>query len=116
MADQIIISQLAVSSRIGATTEERRQPQELRVSLVLDLEGGFDGLGDKLERTVDYAVVAQKVKTLAGAGERLLIETLSVEIAEMLLEDYPLAAVEVELRKFVLPHTEFVAVRLRRSR
>ena len=113
--DQIIISQLVVSSRIGATEEERRHPQELRVSLVMEPVGGFSNLGDLLENTVDYHAVAQVVKALAARGERLLIETLAEEIARHLLDNYQLGAVEVELRKYVLPDAKHVAVKLRRE-
>ncbi len=116
MADQIIISQLGVTSFIGATAEERGRPQKLRVSLVLEPAEGLCDLGDALGNTVDYAVVSQAVKSLAAKGERLLIETLAGEIAEFLLAGFPLAAVEVEVRKFVVPDTEFVAVRIFRRR
>ena len=50
-----------------------------------------------------------------GRG-RALIETLAEEIAAELLARFPLQAVELELRKFILPDTAFVAVRIRRSR
>jgi 7,8-dihydroneopterin aldolase/epimerase/oxygenase len=114
--DQIIISQLGVSTFIGATDEERRRPQRLNVSLVLELPGGFAGLGDRLENTVDYADVSRAVKSLAASGQRLLIETLAEEIAAHLLSEYPLSAVEVELRKFILPDAKHVAVKLRREK
>ena len=55
------------------------------------------------------------IKALAAVSQRCLIETLAEEIATMLLAAYPLAAVEIELRKYILPDTEFVAVRIRRS-
>jgi dihydroneopterin aldolase len=113
--DQIIVSQLALSTRIGATAEERREPQLLRVSLVLEPRRGFGDLEDTLENTVDYFHLTQAVKALAATGERLLIETLAEEIAALLLAKYPLTATEVELRKFILPDTEFVAVKIRRE-
>lgn len=116
MRDQIVISQLSVSTFIGATPEERRRPQRLYVTLVLELQGGFAGIGDRLEKTVDYATVAQEVKALAVQGERLLIETLAENIATEVLGNHPIAAVEVEVRKHILPDTEYVGVRIRRER
>src|SRR5262245_61670151 len=108
MRDQIVISQLCVSTFIGATEEERRRPQRLYVSLVLEPGGGFAGVDDCLERTVDYAAVVNDVKALAVRGTRHLVETLADEIAAMLLESHSLAAVEVEVRKHILPDTEYV--------
>jgi 7,8-dihydroneopterin aldolase/epimerase/oxygenase len=115
MADQILISRLCVSSFIGANEEERKRPQRLHVSLVLETRGGFANVNDQLENTVDYAVVAQEVKALAVQGERQLIETLAEDIAAALLRNYPLAAVEVEVRKHILPDTEHVGVKIRRE-
>lgn len=115
MPDQILISKLCVSSFIGATEEERRRPQRLQVSLVLEKTGGFAGVDDVLERTVDYAAAAARVKELAVQGQRLLVETLAEDIARELLTHYPLAAVEVEVHKHILPETEYVGVRIRRE-
>ncbi len=115
MADQILISKLCVSSFIGATEEERRRPQRLDVSLVLEKTGGFAGINDVLERTVDYAAVAVRVKEIAALGQRALVETLAEDIASALLQEYFLAAVEVEVCKHVLPDTEHVGVRIRRE-
>jgi hypothetical protein len=82
--DQIVISQLEISTFIGATDEEQKRPQRLRVSIAIEPERGLAGLGDELANT-------------------------------MLLKTYPIAAVELELRKYILPDTEFVAVRIRRE-
>jgi 7,8-dihydroneopterin aldolase/epimerase/oxygenase len=113
--DQIVISQLAISTFIGVTDEEQKRPQRLRVSLVLETRHGFARLQDRIENTVDYDSASRAVKALATQGKRRLIETLAEEIAALLLEKFPLQAVEVELRKYILPDTEFVAVRIRRE-
>jgi dihydroneopterin aldolase len=114
--DQILISRLQLSTRIGATEAERSQPQRVLASIVLEPAGGFDGLGDDLARTVNYDEAAQAAKALASSGTRVLIETLATDLAAMLMQRYPIDAVEVELRKFILPDTEFVGARIRRER
>ena len=114
--DQILVSKLELMTCIGVTEEERSQPQRMLVSLILEPENGIAGVHDQLNRTVDYHAAAQAVKTLASGGRRLLVETLAEEIAAMLVRRFRLAAVEVELRKFILPDTEFVGVRIRRER
>ncbi len=114
--DQILISRLELSTRIGATEAERSKPQRLLVSLVIEPSVGFSELRDRLNRTVDYDAVAQAVKALANEGERTLIETLVEEIAALVLRRFTVAAVEVELRKFFLPDAEFTGVRIRRTR
>ena len=114
--DKILISKLELSTRIGATDEERSKPQRMLASIVLEPSVGFAELRDRLARTVDYDAVAQAVKAHAADGERTLIETLAEEIASLLLRRFALNAVEVELRKFFLPDAEFTGVRIRRER
>jgi dihydroneopterin aldolase len=115
-SDQILISGLELSTRIGATEAERSQPQRVLASIVIEPTRGFTGLHDRLSLTVDYDAVAQAVKAHAATGERTLIETLAEEIAALLLRRFAITAVEVELRKFFLPDAEFTGVRLRRER
>lgn len=115
MADTILIRSLELSARIGVPEEERANPQRLTVSLALEPQAGFAGLGDDITRAVDYFQVCLAVKELAKARPRALIETLAEEIAALLLERFPLRAAEVELRKFILSDTEFVAVKIRRE-
>jgi 7,8-dihydroneopterin aldolase/epimerase/oxygenase len=114
-ADNIHIEALELRARIGVSAAERAQPQRLTVALTLEPVAGLRGLGDRIEETVDYAAVCAAVGRLAGEGERSLLETLAEEIAALVLERYPLRAVEIELRKFILPDTAWVAVRIRRE-
>ena len=114
--DQILISRLELSTRIGATETERSEPQRLLISIVLEPTRNFGEMRDQLGLTVDYAEVAQLVKAHATAGERTLIETLAEEIAALLLRRFGINAVEIELRKFFMPDAEFTGVRLRRER
>ena len=115
-SDQILISRLELSTRIGATEAERSEPQRLLVSLVLEPTRNFGEMRDRLGLTVDYAEVALLVKAHAAAGERTLIETLAEEIAVLVLRRFAVNAVEIELRKFFMPDAEFTGVRLRRER
>lgn len=115
MRDRIVIDKLELSAQIGVPEEERAVPQRLTVTLALELARGFADLGDDLAQTIDYFQVSKAVQTLARRRPRKLIETLAEEIAAALLAAYPLAAVEVELRKYILPDTAFVAVQIRRE-
>ena len=116
MADRIFIDSLELSSFIGVPDEERAAAQRLTVSLVLEPIRGFSDLGDAIENTVDYFRVCEEVKALSLVRPRRLIETLAAEIAALLLARFALHSVELELRKYILPDTAFVAVALRRER
>ena len=114
--DEVRVAGLELRTRIGVTEEERREPQRLTVSLVMQPIRGFDRLNDDLSHTINYSAVCRMVRALSGARPRQLLETLAVEIAEAILSQFACASVEVELRKYVLPDTEHVAVRLLRTR
>ena len=115
MPDRIVIDSLELSAFIGVPAAERAAAQRLTVNLVLEPIRDFSALGDALENTVDYFRVCEEVKALALARPRRLLETLAGDIATHLLARFALRAVEVELRKYILPDTAFVAVKIRRE-
>ena len=116
MEDTVIVSQLEIRAHVGVPAAERGAAQRLTVSLRLVPMRGFAALGDDIGNTVDYAAVCAMVRQEAESRPRRLIETLAGEIAAVLLARFPLGAVEVEVRKYILPGTEYVAVSIRRER
>lgn len=113
--DEIRIEELELMAHVGVPEEERAAPQRLSVSLILRPRHGFAELADDLARTIDYAAVCEEVQQLVAGRRDKLIETLAHEIALHLLRRFELARIEVEVRKFVLPQTRFVAVRVVRE-
>ena len=113
--DEIRIEELAIYGRVGVPDEERAEPQRLVLSANLQPGHAFDELEDDLARTVDYAAACQELREFVRQRTDRLIETLADAMAEHLLGRFDLERVELELRKFVLPETRFVAVRLARS-
>jgi len=115
MSDIIFISNLELLAHIGITAEERAEPQRLTVSITLQPKRDFSNLKDRIENAVDYASVCGRVRSLASIFAKNLVETLAAEIALMLLDEFAVDAVEIELRKYILPETEYVAVKIRRE-
>jgi len=113
MRDTIVIRGLEVASKIGVPDQERTEPQKLRVHLMMEVLGFPER--DEIEGTVDYKVVADRVVALAGHGERKLIETLAADIADLVLGEFAVLQVRVELEKFILPETDWVGVAIERS-
>lgn len=112
--DAIVIDGLELACRIGVTEEERARPQKVAATIELHLDTRPAARADDLALTVDYAAVATAVQQIAQARERDLVETLAEEIAAYLLRETRARSVCVELRKFVVPDTRHVAVRIRR--
>ena len=115
MPDLIHIEALEVQSHIGVPDEERATPQRLTVTLTLEPTMDFRALNDEIGATIDYAAVCEAVKALAAARPRRLVETLAKEIAADLLARFPIRHLTVEVRKFILPETDYVAIRIARS-
>ncbi len=113
--DTILIKELEVWYRVGVPDAERAEPQRLLSDV--EIEHPFDAAasGDDLERTVDYSAVCRRLVSFGDGRNWRLLETLSVEIAETLIREYRLRAVTLEIRKFILPETRYVGVRIRRE-
>jgi len=109
--NEILIDSLRVPTRIGVPDEEREELQQLEVHLRIEPMRGFQEMRDDISLTVDYAVVCQRVAEMAMERPRKLIETLAQEVCDRILEEFAATSVEVEIRKFILPTTRYVAVR-----
>ena len=114
--DKIVIRDLEVKARVGVTEAERAQPQQLLITVELERDLRQAGRADDLLATADYAEVASLVIEIAMAKPRNLLEALAEELTQAVLSHQLADTVTVEVRKFSLPKTRFVAVRLTRSK
>jgi dihydroneopterin aldolase len=114
--DRIIITDLEVFYRVGVPDAERAQPQRLLLSLELELDFTAAAAGDDLSRTVDYFGLTRRLLALGEGRSWKLIETLAVDVAQGVLQDFAVQRVTVEVKKFILPETRHVGVRVVRSR
>ncbi len=114
MPDRIEIRGLLVAARVGVPDLERSIPQRLEISVILC--GDFRDLADDLSRTTDYAAVSTWLREECAQREFRLIESLADHLATALLNKFPATKKsEVEVRKFILPGTHHVAVRVERT-
>jgi 7,8-dihydroneopterin aldolase/epimerase/oxygenase len=113
--DTITLSDLEVDCRVGITAAERAQPQRLRITLDLETDFAAAARTDDLGNTIDYQAVADAILRLAGQGQWQLIEKLAADIAQLVLDTFKPARVTVEVKKYIIPQTRHVAVRLTRQ-
>ncbi|MGI8965632.1 MAG: dihydroneopterin aldolase, partial [Limisphaerales bacterium] len=102
--------------QVGVTEEERVQPQ--RLLLTIELEHDFQRAvaSDDLRETVNYFEVTQKLLCFGEGRSWKLLETLAVEIADLMLEEFKAAGVSVEIKKFIIPEAQFVGVKIKRRK
>jgi dihydroneopterin aldolase len=110
--DRIAIHDLTVFFHVGVPAGERANPQ--RLSLTVEMDHDFALVGDALDRTIDYQAVSQRLLDFGRGRSWQLIETLAVELAEMILREFKPSRVTVEVKKFVVPQARHVSARVTR--
>ena len=105
------ISDKKVSAHIGVSEEERATAQTLAITLRFRTFGRFQDLNDDFSKTVDYSAVASEMSRFVNESKYSLIETLVSHLADHMIRTFPLAYLEVQLKKFVLPDTNYVSAR-----
>lgn len=116
MSDRIRITGLRLVTRIGVPDEERALPQSVAVNVSITLTKSFKGFDDRIEHTIDYFRVSQRLREVAAEGERKLIETLAEDLAAAVIAFEGVCAVTLEVEKFILPDCDRVSVEITRAR
>ncbi|CAA0081415.1 Dihydroneopterin aldolase [Mycolicibacterium vanbaalenii] len=119
MADRIELRGLKVRGNHGVFDHERRDGQDFVVDITVWIDLAPAAASDDLADTVDYGGLAQRAADIVGGPARQLIETVVAEIADDVMRDERIHAVEVVVHKPGAPiPLEFVdvAVVARRSR
>lgn len=114
--DIITIEDLEVFYHIGVPDAERVQAQRLLLTVRMEHCFTHAAANDDLTATINYYDVSRRLLGLGSGRSWKLIETLAVEIAELVLREYGAQAVTVQVKKFILPEARHVAVEIRRER
>ncbi|MHA6796907.1 dihydroneopterin aldolase [Pseudonocardia bannensis] len=119
MTDRIELRGLKVRGHHGVFDHERRDGQDFIVDVTVWIDLDTAAASDDLADTLDYGALAQRAAAIVGGEPCKLIETVSARIAEDVMTDERVHAVEVKLHKPQAPiPLDFadVAVVARRSR
>ena len=116
MNDEVHIVGLEVFGHVGVPDEERATAQRLSLNLTFWPQRAVAELNDEIGRAVNYATVCDEVKKFVEARRDKLIETLADAVALHLLDAFEIRKITIELRKYILPQTEFVSVTVTRER
>ena len=96
----VFLRDMLLQASIGVYPHEHDAPQRVRINvdLMVDEDPATDG-ADRLDRVLNYEVVADAVRTIVGAGHVKLVETLAERIAAACLLDGRVARVRVRVEK-----------------
>ena len=119
MTDRIELRGLTVRGNHGVFDYERSDGQDFLIDITVWIDLAAAAASDQLSDTFDYGVLAQRAAAVVAGPPRNLIETVAGEIADDVMTDARVHAVEVVVHKpqAPIPLTfSDVAVVARRSR
>ena len=119
MTDRIELRGLTVRGHHGVYEHEQRDGQDFVVDITVWIDLATAAATDDLADTFDYGVLAQQAADVVAGPPRKLIETVAGDIAERVMADARVHAVEVTVHKPSAPiplQFSDVAVVARRSR
>jgi dihydroneopterin aldolase len=115
--DAVFIRQLRLQAWIGLYRHEKIAPQTIEIDLEVALppDSAVFRTG-KVADTIDYGVVAERIRVLVAKERFGLVESLAERIADTLLAEFKTPRVKVSIAKLgVLRDAKQVGVSIERS-
>ena len=115
----VFVHDMLLHAAIGIYAHEHAGPQRVRINVDLAVEEGSTGpVGpDRIERVVNYELIAEAVRRIVGAGHTKLVETLAERIAAACLADPRVQRARVRVEKLdVFPDVGAVGVEVERCK
>lgn len=97
--DRIALRGVSAHAYHGVYAFERERGQTFSVDAVLDVDTRAAAVGDDLDKTVNYAELAQKLHAVLTGEPVNLLETLAQRLADVCLADPLVDAVEITVHK-----------------
>lgn len=113
---KITITDLEVFFCVGVSDEERAKPQRLLVTVDMALDFSSAATSDRIEKTINYQDVTDRILKYGEGRNWKLIERLASNIADYVLSEYRPEAVLVEVKKFTIPQARHVSVSVTKTK
>ncbi|MHB1617816.1 MAG: dihydroneopterin aldolase [Metallibacterium sp.] len=88
MSDHIYIDALELHCVIGVHAHERLAPRLLLCDVQLACDTRAAAASDRLEHTLDYDAIAQRLRALAASMQPALLETLAERMSDVLQREF----------------------------
>jgi len=98
--DQLKLNGIEVECIIGDQPEERETEQRLLVDVALDIDLADAAESDRLDDTVDYALLVGNIREALEDAQCRLLERAAGVVADVCLVDPRVERVTVGVRKF----------------
>ncbi len=97
--DQIIIRDLLLRGIVGINPDERENPQDILINMVVYADIRPAAESDDIADAVNYRTIAKRVIRHVAASSDFLVEKLVTDIARIVLEEFGVQRVQVRLEK-----------------
>lgn len=115
--DQIFIKDLLVRGIIGINDWEREKPQDILINIIISADLTKAGETDDISYSINYRTIAKKAQSRAETAQRLTVEALAADIANICLEEPGVMKVHVKVEKpNAVRFARSVGVEVERSR
>lgn len=114
--DHVFVRALCVEAIIGIYDFERVNPQRVIVNLDMAFDNRPAAKSRDIDDALNYKAVADSVRALIIDGEYLLVESLAEDIADLVMNNFLVPWVSVEVMKpDAISDIEAVGVRIERG-
>lgn len=115
--DKVFIKGLELYTLIGVYDFERNAKQRVLVDLEMCTDLSAAGLSDKVEDTLNYAAVAERLAELANKARFKLLEALAKQMIDAIMDEFPVSSVVLTMHKpDILKNVQSVGVVLHKQR
>ncbi len=97
--DRIVINDLLVRCVLGVDDEERREMQDVLITVALHAALRRAGQSDRLEDAVDYRRIKKEILAAADGSRYRLVEALAEKVAALCLAHAGVERVDVTVEK-----------------
>jgi len=115
--DTIFVRELRLEAWIGLHRHEKIAPQTIELDLEIAIPGDTVFRSGRVQDTIDYGVVVERIRALI-AGEKFgLVESLAERIARLVIDEFGAPRVKVSISKLgILRGARRVGVTIERAR
>jgi dihydroneopterin aldolase/D-erythro-7,8-dihydroneopterin triphosphate epimerase len=97
--DRVMIRELLVRCVLGVDAEERREKQDILISVALHGDFRTAGQTDRLEDAIDYRAVKKEILAAAEGSQFRLAEALAERVTQVCLAHARVLRVDVTVEK-----------------
>ncbi|WP_292981578.1 dihydroneopterin aldolase [Nitrosomonas sp.] len=115
--DVIFLKEFRIKTLIGIYPWERKIPQTIELNIEIALPSQQASKSDRIEDALDYSQVVHKISTTLHQQHFSLLETLTENIAQLILTEFGSPRVKVSAAKLnVIPGVKQLGICIERSR